>query len=85
MIISSYFDKDNDNDEDQKIILFKKICLNAKLKVRVIPGKQERYFLVFRPNENETCVLFHENPFLTDTLKYSSSISHKVFRLKMIK
>ncbi len=82
MIFSSFYDRDNSKAEDYRIILFKKICLNAKLKVRVIPGKQERYFLVFKPDENETYLLFHENPFLTGVLKYSSSISHRILKLK---
>lgn len=78
------FKKKNTSDavEQDEIVLFKKICLNAKLKIRVIPGKEERYFIVFKPDEKKSFLMFHSNPFLSETLKYSSSISHRILRIR---
>lgn len=72
----------NSSNKDDEIILFKKICLNAKLKVRVLPGKQERYYILFQPNDNDSYIVFRSNPFLVGTISYSTGINVNILKSK---
>lgn len=63
-------------------IMFKKICLNAKLRITAIPGKQEAYFITYHSDAGSVFLLFHYNPFIKGMLKYNSRIDVKMFPLK---
>lgn len=75
-----------DEDTFQEVapheVIFKKICLNAKLCVTAIPGKQEAYFVTYHPGDGTAFLLFHDNPFIKGMIKYNSRVDIRMLSLK---